>query len=290
MTPGLSIIIPCLNEANSLEKMVPNIQSTVGLDDYEIIVINSGGTETSLVRKLSMVRVYDSPIRLGAPQARNLGANKSTGDKLAFADAHLQFNEGWGTRILRDLENNQYGIISPRIVMMNNKKVGGCGLRWSNLDMSVEWLPCAKSGVHEIPFSGGACMVVQKKVFDEIGQFDSDFRFWGLEDSEISIRAWLLGYRVLCDPSINVAHEFRSSFPYEVEWIDFGYNKIRLAFSHFSSKRLAKFIRSLSLSDPKELVARVLQDNALDRREMLFNKRLHNDDWFFEKFHMNGWD
>jgi len=70
MAKNLSIIIPSLNEGNSVEKMVSNINGTIGLDQYEIIVVNSGGTETSDIGKLPMVYVYETP-REGAPQARN---------------------------------------------------------------------------------------------------------------------------------------------------------------------------------------------------------------------------
>ena len=44
MSHELSIIIPCLNEESSVEKMVFNINQTIQLDNYEIIIVNSGGT------------------------------------------------------------------------------------------------------------------------------------------------------------------------------------------------------------------------------------------------------
>jgi glycosyltransferase involved in cell wall biosynthesis len=71
----LSIIIPALNEGISAQIMVYNINQTIGLDDYEIIIVNSGGTHTSGMEKLLNVCVYNMP-RQGAPQARNFGARK----------------------------------------------------------------------------------------------------------------------------------------------------------------------------------------------------------------------
>ena len=59
--------------------MVFNINQTIELDNYEIIIVNSGGTETSAIRDLSMVRIYNTS-REGAPQARNFGAKKATND------------------------------------------------------------------------------------------------------------------------------------------------------------------------------------------------------------------
>jgi glycosyltransferase involved in cell wall biosynthesis len=103
MPSGLSVIIPSLNEDRLLEKTVSNINHTIGIKEYEIIIVNSGGTETSAIRKLPLVQVHDT-LRQGIPQARNYGASRSSYDALLFADAHLKFEAGWGDKILRDLE------------------------------------------------------------------------------------------------------------------------------------------------------------------------------------------
>ncbi len=290
----LSIIIPTLNEGNSLVRMIPNIKGTIGLDNYEIIIINSGGTDVSTIRDLPMVSVFDSPTRLGAPQARNFGVRKSNGDYIMFADAHLIFKNGWGPKILEDLEDNSKSIITPCVTMIEDEKRRGFGLHFKNLKMELEWLSQLRTEIHEIPFGGAACMSVEKKVFNEIGEFDQGIRWWGGADYELSMRTWLLGFRMLCDPSIEVAHGFRVRHPYKVEWNDIHYNKIRIGFSHFNSERLTKYLRAYSnlfsnISDFIKTVLMNLEDKVLDRREMLFNRRTYTDDWFFQKFPMNGW-
>jgi glycosyltransferase involved in cell wall biosynthesis len=104
----LSVIIPALNEGSSLEFMIPNMRNTIGLnaDEYEIIVINSGGTDTTSLVNLPMVHIYQATMRLGAPQARNLGADVSSGENLVFADAHLKFEQDWGSKVLNNMELN----------------------------------------------------------------------------------------------------------------------------------------------------------------------------------------
>src|SRR5215210_48538 len=161
MSLTFSIIIPSFNEGNSLETMIPNINETIGLDPddkYEIIVVNSGGTETQKIKKLPMVTVYDSPKRLGAPQARNFGANKASGDILVFADAHLQFEPGWGEKFIRDLHRKRGSIVTPCISAMGDPSYGGCGFEWDEKIMDIVWIAsCNDHGIHEIPFSPGAC-------------------------------------------------------------------------------------------------------------------------------------
>lgn len=109
MSKGLrdiSIIIPALNEGKSTEVTVDNIKKTIGLDNYEIIIANSGGTETEELRALPMVNVYNVP-REGVPQARNFGASKASSNFFLFIDSHLEFIEGWGQILLQRLRRNE---------------------------------------------------------------------------------------------------------------------------------------------------------------------------------------
>jgi GT2 family glycosyltransferase len=173
---------------------------------------------------------------------------------------------------------------------MGNEKNSACGFRWSNVDMQTEWLPNTIRDIHEIPYAGAACMSLKKKIFEGIGKFDPGNRYYGSEDSELSIRAWLLGYNIACDPSITVSHKFKEFFPYKVEWFDIYYNKVRLAFSHFKSERLIKYLNTLfQIPDFRIILLKVLGDNILERRKDLFDRRERTDDWFFKKFPMNGW-
>jgi glycosyltransferase involved in cell wall biosynthesis len=295
MSTSLSIIIPCLNEGASLDGMIHNINNTIELDNYQIIIVNSGGTDTSRIRKLKMVRVYNSTTRLGAPQARNFGANNASSDMLLFADAHLRFKQGWGPKILNNLEDCENSIIAPCITAIANEKAGGYGFVWMNLKMEIKWLPKKKCSTYEIPFAGGACLAVEKKMFDQIGQFDSGIILWGGADFELCLRAWLLGYRVLCDPSIVVAHGFRRSHPYKVGRLDIHHNRIRVAFSHFNSDRLSRYLKFYAgvfgdVSNFNKALLMNIVNHVLDRRELLFKTRIYTDDWFFRKFPMNGWN
>lgn len=290
MSPRLSVIIPALNEGYDLIQTVFNIVDTVGMDNYEIIVVNSGGTQVSEIKDLSMIRIFNSETRLGASQARNYGSIQASGEILLFADAHIGFKDwGWGNKFINSLEGGN-GIISPCITVMGTEKFSGCGFRWSDIDMQTEWLPDTIPCTHEIPYASGACMALKKNFFDKIGKFDPGNRYYGLEDCELSIRAWLLGYSVACDPSVKVSHKFKQFFTYKVEWFDIYYNKVRLGFSHFKSERLTKYLNTIShIPDFSKILLKVLEDNILDRREALFDERVHTDDWFFEKFPMNGW-
>ena len=293
MEGRISIIIPSLNEGNYLQDTVFNITSTISSTDYEIIIVNSGGTQTSKIEDLDSVHLFNSAIPLSPAQAKNTGASKSSGEILLFTDAHVFFSYGWEYKILKALRDENV-IISPCITLMGDENIIGCGFKWRNLNMELKWLTDLTQEIHEIPFAAGACMAVSKRTFEDLGQFDYDFRSWGMEDAEISLRAWTQGCNVLCDTTNRVSHKFKTNFPYTVSPKDIYYNRIRLCFLHFRSKRLIKYLRHLSrhlfpITEFNNILIKLIGSDVLNKREDLFNKRIYTDDWFFEKFHMKGW-
>ncbi|MDE1831715.1 MAG: glycosyltransferase [Thaumarchaeota archaeon] len=288
MSSMLSIIIPSLNEGKNVEMTINNIKSTIDIDDYEIIVADCGGTDLSSVSSMKDVFIYRS--KQGAPQSRNFGAEHAHGDILLFADGHVKFQKGWAQQILNSCKNTA-GIVAPCLTAMSDGEARGCGFEWTDLQMNINWLPDLKQEIHEIPFAGAGCMAIQKKVFFDIGEFDSGLRLWGSEDSELSLRTWLLGYQVVCDPSIRVGHLFRETHPYHISSFNELYNIIRLGIAHFSVKRLEKFLYANSESPLfLEALLEVQKDGILARRKHLFTTRTRSDDWFFEKFKMAEWD
>jgi len=101
MMPKFSIVIPLYNKAPYIERAIQSIL-TQTFQDFEIIVINDGSTDSSIeiVKSIS-----DSRIRLvkqknaGASVARNRGIKESKSDLIAFLDA----DDVWKTKFLETI-------------------------------------------------------------------------------------------------------------------------------------------------------------------------------------------
>ncbi len=70
---------------------------------------------------------------------------------LLFADAHLEFKQGGGSRIIKAIEFNENSIITPCITVIGDEDSRGCGFKWANLLMDIYWLPDLVPFIHEIP-------------------------------------------------------------------------------------------------------------------------------------------
>jgi glycosyltransferase involved in cell wall biosynthesis len=81
--------LPCLNEAQSLKKLIPRLKQNYA--DAEIIVVDDGSTdESALVAAQAGATVIRHPYRKGNGAAIKTGARAASGDIFVFMDADGQ--------------------------------------------------------------------------------------------------------------------------------------------------------------------------------------------------------
>lgn len=92
----VSIIIPCYNEKNTVEKIVEAVRSAP-VEDKEIILVDDcseDGTQTILKNTISPMvdRIIYHPINRGKGAALRSGFAAATGDIVLVQDADLEYN------------------------------------------------------------------------------------------------------------------------------------------------------------------------------------------------------
>jgi len=92
----VSIVIPCYNEKNTIEKIVEAVRAAP-VENKEIIVIDDGsndGTQTLLREKLSGVvdQIIYHPVNRGKGAALRTGFEAASGDIILVQDADLEYS------------------------------------------------------------------------------------------------------------------------------------------------------------------------------------------------------
>ena len=110
MTPKLSIILPCRDEAAALPAVLEKLRRQV--PEAEIIVVDDGSRDTSgeIARSLGAT-VLRHPYGLGNGAAIKHGARHAQGEMLIFMDADGQHDPAYIPHLLEMLENDNYDMV-----------------------------------------------------------------------------------------------------------------------------------------------------------------------------------
>jgi GT2 family glycosyltransferase len=285
-SPRISAVVISLNEGTNLRSTVENLADTLP-GGSEIVVVDDGsgdGSADFLERSSGPARLFRSK-NLGVARARNFGGRHSSGEVIVFADAHIGLQPQWWQSFVELLANEKVGAVAPAIVDVEKPDSKGYGLSVPAPDLEPDWLDRQADGPHPVPLLPGCCVAMRRDTFQATGGFDDGLCSHGSDDAELSLRLWLLGYELLVVPEVEVRHLFRTRFPYPVRWKTVLYNRLRMAFAHLGSPRLAKVIAALRRHKSFwPALTLNLERDVLGWRAELLARRSRNDDWFFGRF------
>lgn len=284
----VSIIIPTCNEGSLLHETVNSILTQTTYPDIEIIIVDDGSTDGScepFKNAGESIRVVTAN-NLGVARARNLGARHAWGDYLVFLDAHCNVSPNWIERFVAAFNAPDVALVGPSFTRLREPEPRGCGMTWMDYTLQQIWFEPHDIGrPYEVPLTPGGCQAFRTSTFNAVGKYDEGFERWGSEDIEICIRAWLLGYRILVDPQIVIAHYFRDSRNYEVVDKMVVYNFLRMIHLHLSYTRIQRVLKAISPNPHLQETLEALQhSDVFEIRQEMEAVRVRDDDWFFNVF------
>jgi glycosyltransferase involved in cell wall biosynthesis len=113
MPTSLSVILPALDEAESLSGLLPRIRAVV--PDAELIVVNDGSTDaTAAIATAAGARVIFHPYSLGNGAAIKSGARAANGEVLVMLDADGQHDPTDIPRLLARLDEGYEMAVGAR--------------------------------------------------------------------------------------------------------------------------------------------------------------------------------
>jgi hypothetical protein len=219
----ISVLIVNWNGMAYLERCLASAESAAAevSGALEIVVADNGSTDGSLemLRRHSGVRLVEMPENLGFGCANNRAAAVAQGEALLLLNSDAWLLPGSTARLLAALEADpRVGLAAPLVRSPDGRPEAGWVPQTSILGELIQRLRnvlprrlgygAKLEGVLRAAMAGwftGACMMVRRRAFDEVGGFDPEF-FLYFEDADLCARLSRQGWRLVRAPRATVVH------------------------------------------------------------------------------------
>ena len=216
-----SIVIPVSNRLDLTRNCLMALSQLQDQPDYEVIVVDNGSTDGTLEFLESLsgdVQVIRNRENVGFAKACNQGAAAATGDYLVFLNNDTIPLQGWLTALVDEVKAHLDVAIVGSKLLFADGSVQHAGVVFMRSRRSAYHIyrtaPSTGSGVNqrrEFQAVTAACMLVRRKLFEEVHGFDEQF-VNGFEDVDLCLKAREKGYLIVYQPR-SVLYHLESQTP-----------------------------------------------------------------------------
>jgi GT2 family glycosyltransferase len=213
-----SVIVVAYNSRADLPPCIESILPQLGAED-ELIVVDNGSSDGGaelVVERYPRARLLRGP-NTGYAGGNNRAAAAAQGKYLVFLNPDTVLFPGALAALLAPLERERDVALSTARIVHKERPgvVNACGNTVHYTGLAY----CRGAGQPAARFSAdadvdavsGAAFAIRRELFAALGSFDERF-FMYVEDTDLSWRARLAGYRCRCAAGAVVAHDYRPSY------------------------------------------------------------------------------
>lgn len=226
-SPTVSIVIPLYNQVEYTTKCLESLAEHTEDGVFEVILVDNGSTDATpgLLGCLEgNVKIIRNETNLGFATACNQGAALAGTDRVLFLNNDIEAKPGWLEPLVELLDADpSVGVVGSRLLFPDGKiQHAGVAL----LARTEGALPLGAFHVHygeegDYPEASepmsfqvvtGACLLVRRALFEEIGGFDP--YYWnGCEDVDFCLKVGAKGWKVIYEPLSELVHHESMSGP-----------------------------------------------------------------------------
>ena len=172
VTPPITVVIACHNEANNIEARIKNLlESDYPARLLEIVIISDGSTDftADIARRYASnrVQVFAYTEQRGKATALNIGAEIASGEIIIFADARQWFEPDAIKELASNFADARVGAVSGELLLDGgaNATVGeGVGLYWKY----EKWIRKSESRFNSVIGATGAVYAIRRKFWQPL--------------------------------------------------------------------------------------------------------------------------
>ena len=213
--PTCSIIIPVYNQIEHTGRCLDAIERNTGRSSYEIIIVDnasSDGTASYLEKIKRHVRTVTNTENLGFSKANNQGARIARGKFLVFLNNDTVPQPGWLDAMVDTALSRPDAAVVGAKLLYPDDTIQHAGVIFNqklrapyHIYQGLHRNHPATNREREFPVVTGACMLVLRSIFQDVGGFDESY-INCFEDVDFCLRVREKGHKVFYTPHSIVYH------------------------------------------------------------------------------------
>ena len=197
----VSVVLPVGGPHAALERCLESIANLDPPPGEVVVVLDGVETELPPAAEAIGVRVVRLAERCGPAVARNRGAAAARGSLLFFVDSDVELPAVTLGRALSALASDEQ---PAAVIGSYDDAPADPGLISQYRNLLHHWVH--QQARDEASTFWGACGLIRREAFDEVGGFDERFARPSVEDIELGSRLRRAGYRIRLDKDLRVTH------------------------------------------------------------------------------------
>ena len=218
----VSIVIPSKDQPDVLMQNLKSLEKTVQMAGVEVIVVDNGSTPENknrirrLIQDLTFEAIYIyKPMEFNFSAMCNIGAQESHGEYLLFLNDDIEaIDGGWLEAMVNAAAREYAGCVGAKLLYPGTNKIQHAGV-----------MNLSQGPIHKLQYQTddtehyfgwnktdreclavtGACLMIKRKLFDEVGGFDEDLSVT-FNDIDLCYKLYAKGYYNICLNSISLYH------------------------------------------------------------------------------------
>ncbi len=217
--PVVSIVVVLFNNAALNLQCLTSIHAQQATP-LELIVVDNASTDetTLLLDRLEGCTVLRQQENLHFLRAANIGARAARGRHLLFLNNDTTLCSQALAEACGILDREaDVGAVGGQILLLDGSLQEAGSIIWqdgstSGYGRGTDPMDPSYQFQRDVDYCSGAFLMVRRAVFDQLGGFDPLFAPAYYEDTDLCVRIWEAGLRVVYSPRIRIVHVESSSY------------------------------------------------------------------------------
>ena len=215
-----------------LQRNLKSIEEKTDYKNYEIIIVDNNSQEKEThdyfrsLSKKGNIRVIEYKDKFNFSKINNFAVSQAKGDHILFLNNDIEVtSKGWLESMLEHSTREEVGAVGAKLVFPNNTiQHAGTVLGLGGVaGHSHKHLPSESNGyfgalntIRNYSAVTAACLLIKKKLFEEVGGFDEIHLSVAFNDVDLCLKLKEKGYLIVYTPFAVLYHYESTSRGYDL--------------------------------------------------------------------------